>query len=219
MMTDTEARPPVDETGVGVPPSEVPSPPARLRSTATDAEIVLDRPVGLLGRTMGSAYRVRDRSVSRVHAQIEYRGRTLVVSDLDSTSGTFVGETRLQVPTVLTDGATVRFGAVEFTVSHPAGPDGDEDLPRIVTQPRRDREREIARRSPLTPRQQDVLIGMADGLTNAEIAERLGLAPRTVKAYAADIFDRLGRRSRAGAVGEGHRMGLLGEDESPGTRR
>ena len=52
----------------------------------------------------------------------------------------------------------------------------------------------------LTRRQADVLALAADGLTNAEIADRLVLSVRTVDTHVAAILDRLGVRSRREAA-------------------
>jgi two-component system, OmpR family, sensor kinase len=48
----------------------------------------------------------------------------------------------------------------------------------------------------LTPRQQEVAALIVEGLTNAEIAQRLVLTPGTVANHVAQIMDRLGVRSR-----------------------
>ena len=52
----------------------------------------------------------------------------------------------------------------------------------------------------LTARQQDVLALLAEGLTTAQIAERLFLSPRTVDNHIADLVGRLGVDNRREAV-------------------
>lgn len=52
----------------------------------------------------------------------------------------------------------------------------------------------------LTPREQEVLVLMARGATNAELAERLFLSEGTVKTHIGHIFTKLGVRDRAGAI-------------------
>jgi DNA-binding NarL/FixJ family response regulator len=54
-----------------------------------------------------------------------------------------------------------------------------------------------------------VLELMAEGMTNAEIGDQLGVTERTVKAYAQELYDKLGVRNRAGAVAEAAKLGLL----------
>jgi DNA-binding NarL/FixJ family response regulator len=52
----------------------------------------------------------------------------------------------------------------------------------------------------LTPREADVLVRIADGRTNPEIAAELFLTVPTVKSYVNQLFQKLGVRSRAEAV-------------------
>ena len=62
-------------------------------------------------------------------------------------------------------------------------------------------EEELQRRSSgLTAREIDVLHLVADGLSNAEIADRLVLSQRTVHAHLRSIFDKLGVNTRTAAV-------------------
>jgi len=57
---------------------------------------------------------------------------------------------------------------------------------RVLTTPRRN---PLTER--LTGRERDVLALMAEGLSNAGIGQRLGIAPRTVEAVCASIFTKL----------------------------
>jgi ATP/maltotriose-dependent transcriptional regulator MalT len=62
-------------------------------------------------------------------------------------------------------------------------------------------EEDLQRRSSgLTDREIEVLHLVADGLSNAEIAERLVLSERTVHAHLRSIFDKLGVNSRTAAA-------------------
>ena len=62
----------------------------------------------------------------------------------------------------------------------------------------------------LTEREIEVLTGVADGQTSKEIAYRLGITERTVKAHLTSIYNKLGVDSRAAAVSEAMKQGLLG---------
>lgn len=60
----------------------------------------------------------------------------------------------------------------------------------------------------LTPREREILDLVSEGLTNAEIGERLVLAEKTVKHYMTAVLDKLGARSRVEAALIGHKAGL-----------
>lgn len=62
---------------------------------------------------------------------------------------------------------------------------------------------------PLTRRQRQVLLLIADGLTSGEIAARLVVQPGTAKSHTRDLLARLGARSRAHAVAVAFRRGLI----------
>jgi DNA-binding NarL/FixJ family response regulator len=49
----------------------------------------------------------------------------------------------------------------------------------------------------LSPREQEVAVLIAHGLTNRQIAERLVIAPRTADNHVQHIFDKLGLSARA----------------------
>jgi|GEM_PF-1432274 len=51
-----------------------------------------------------------------------------------------------------------------------------------------------------SPRQEEVLSLIADGLTDKQIAHRLGLRQRTVRTHLERLYARYGLHNRAGAV-------------------
>lgn len=65
------------------------------------------------------------------------------------------------------------------------------------------------RRLALTERELQVLRGMADGKSNAEIGRELFVSEDTVKTHARRLFRKLGARDRAHAVAAGFRAGLV----------
>ncbi len=71
------------------------------------------------------------------------------------------------------------------------------------------REEPATRRTALTERELQVLRGMADGKSNAEIGRELFVSEDTVKTHARRLFRKLGARDRAHAVAAGFRTGLV----------
>ena len=61
----------------------------------------------------------------------------------------------------------------------------------------------------LTPRELEVLQGAAAGERNKEIAHRLGISPRTVKAHLTSVYNKLGVDSRGAAIAVAAQKGLL----------
>jgi predicted ATPase/DNA-binding NarL/FixJ family response regulator len=73
----------------------------------------------------------------------------------------------------------------------------------------RHRSRRSAPAGALSAREVDVLRLMADGLSNAEIAERLCLSISTVKVHTRHIYDKLGVSSRTQATVNAQKQGIL----------
>jgi two-component system nitrate/nitrite response regulator NarL len=62
---------------------------------------------------------------------------------------------------------------------------------------------------PLTPREREVLHLLGQGSSNRVIANRLGISEHTAKFHVNAILGKLGAHSRAEAVAQGVRMGVL----------
>ena len=54
--------------------------------------------------------------------------------------------------------------------------------------------------SDLSKRERETLALLAEGLSNSEIAERLGISEKTVRNHLSHLFDKLGVWSRAQAI-------------------
>lgn len=61
----------------------------------------------------------------------------------------------------------------------------------------------------LTPRELEVVTRLADGMTNQQIGEALGLSARTVKTHVQNVLGKLDAPDRTGAVAKAFRMGLI----------
>lgn len=62
---------------------------------------------------------------------------------------------------------------------------------------------------PLTVRELEVLRAVADGQQNKEIARRLDISERTVKAHLTSVYNKLGVDSRAAAIAQAAQAGWL----------
>jgi DNA-binding CsgD family transcriptional regulator len=60
----------------------------------------------------------------------------------------------------------------------------------------------------LTPREAEVLALIAEGLTNAEIAERLFASPTTINSHINHLFAKAGLRGCTQAVNYAYRTGI-----------
>ena len=61
----------------------------------------------------------------------------------------------------------------------------------------------------LTPREQEVIALLAEGLSNKEIAGRLGIAPDTAKFHVGRLIDKLDATGRTDAVAHAARRGII----------
>jgi DNA-binding NarL/FixJ family response regulator len=68
---------------------------------------------------------------------------------------------------------------------------------------------ETARRTRLSKRERAVLTAIADGLSNKEIARRLGISVHTVKFHVASILEKLEVDTRTEAVIKAAQLGLV----------
>jgi DNA-binding CsgD family transcriptional regulator len=136
----------------------------------------------LIGRGTQARVRVDEDGVSRRHASITIHATGgATIEDLDSTNGTFVdGEPVSCVD--LRDGARIRLGKkaeLQFGLWSLV----DAERPDALVALSR-RELQVAR-------------AIAEGMSNAAAAEKLGISPRTVSTHLTNIYDRLGLEGRA----------------------
>ena len=167
--------------------------------------LVVDDDELVLGRREGSDLLLPDPHVSRAHAVIRKASGAVWLEDLGSTGGTAVNNEPVTGSQAIKHGDVVKFGTIETRFEDRGSlMDSDEKTQMIELPPVEDK-------PVLSPRQSEVLSFLKEGLTNPEIAVKLGVTERTVKAHCQEVFDRLGARNRTAAVAAAMRMGLLDE--------
>ncbi|MFD5074883.1 response regulator [Streptomyces sp. NPDC058371] len=80
-------------------------------------------------------------------------------------------------------------------------PEPDPDIPPSET-----------RLAGLTGREREVLLAIAQGLTNSEIADRLVLSASTIKTHVSKVLAKIGARDRVQAVIIAYEAGVVGTD-------
>jgi pSer/pThr/pTyr-binding forkhead associated (FHA) protein len=80
------------------------------KSVAVDVDPVV------IGRDEGAAIRVSDPEVSAFHCELRGTNEGVLVKDLGSTNGTFVGGAAVETEVALSDGDLVQVGTVDLTV-------------------------------------------------------------------------------------------------------
>lgn len=168
--------------------------------------LVVDEDELVLGRRETGDLVLPDPHVSRAHAVIRRQSGAIWLEDLGSTGGTFVNGEQITGSQALRHGDLVRFGTVETRFEDRSSLTESDDATQMMAVP------EVEERPVLSPRQQEVLGFLQQGLTNPEIAVKLGVTERTVKAHCQEVFDRLGARNRTAAVAVAMRLRLLPDD-------
>ena len=69
----------------------------------------------------------------------------------------------------------------------------------------------------LTAREVEVLVLLADGQSNTEIAARLFISPKTASVHVSNIYGKFGVESRVAAATMARSLGLTGGDSAPGA--
>jgi DNA-binding CsgD family transcriptional regulator len=142
----------------------------------------------VIGRGEQADLRIEDEGLSRAHAKLVAAGDGIVtIVDMESTNGTYLNGDRIELA-LLHDGDELQLGpdvVLRFTYN-PA--------PAIAEAASAANQ---SKRPELTRRELEVARLVAQGLTNAAIAERLAIKERTVTSHLDHIYTRLGVGSRA----------------------
>ena len=86
------------------------------RLVLSEREVILRSGENVVGRGRGATVRIPSDSISRRHARILIRGEEATLEDLDSKNGTFLRGERIESPSSLRPGDTIRLGSVSMTL-------------------------------------------------------------------------------------------------------
>jgi len=173
-------------------------------------EIALTPGVWRIGRDPTCELRLSHDSVSRRHATLRVEAGKVELQDHGSRNGVRVNGERVIGKRLLRVGDAIRVGTEELRLdARPADAPvinaPTKPMPRVESKPP-----EPTGLSLLSPREREVLEGVARGETQRAIAERLGLSVKTVETYSARIREKLELKSRADMVRFALDAGLLG---------
>ena len=216
-----EIEPPTREPGDRVPCLEV------LEGRKKGRVFPLERTRAyVIGRLPGAEIHIDDPGVSRRHVRLTRRvDGSIDVADMRSTNGLVVNGQKLE-RTVLHDGDLLSLGPdAVLRLSYRSPDDLDSPPQQLAAAPAADPSSSDASERkhvidaiestlsdestamiihrpkladlPLSARQLEVSRLVANGMTNAAIAETLGISPRTVTSHLDHIYGRLGIGSRA----------------------
>jgi DNA-binding CsgD family transcriptional regulator len=172
-------------------------------SNAPDRSVPIDRDVLVIGRSRDADVQLDVVGVSRKHARITRgAGSTLNLVDLGAKNGTWLNGERVDVA-ALHHGDRIQIADVVLHIVI------TQDEPTLAPTPQpppiaaAPSEPQLG----LSAREWEVAVAVAQGLTNAAIAQMLGISRRTVATHLERIYERLGIHSRAALA---HRIARRG---------
>jgi pSer/pThr/pTyr-binding forkhead associated (FHA) protein len=84
--------------------------------SSEDDEKLFNGPEIILGRDPACGFPISDDAVSLRHCKLSYHHTHWWVEDLDSTNGSYLEESLIKSPTVLTEGDTIKIGRTEIKI-------------------------------------------------------------------------------------------------------
>lgn len=89
-----------------------------------------------VGRVEDNSFQIAEPSVSSHHCEFLLRGNDVVIKDLNSTNGTFIGGQQITGEAVLKPGQVVRLGQVDVRLEGPEAPAAKKVVDRTVVVPK-----------------------------------------------------------------------------------
>lgn len=94
-----------------------------------EKEFILEPPKTIVGRSRSCDVRLREDTVSRLHAAFVFDEQGITVEDLGSSNGTFVNGLKVREPRRLVSGDRIRFGALKARLVGPEGLESGSNVP------------------------------------------------------------------------------------------
>jgi pSer/pThr/pTyr-binding forkhead associated (FHA) protein len=89
-----------------------------------------------VGRVDDNSFQISEPSISSHHCEVLLRGNDVVIKDLNSTNGTFVGGQQVTAEAVLKPGQVVRLGQVEIRLEDANAAPAKKQLDRTIVMPK-----------------------------------------------------------------------------------
>jgi len=100
-----------------------------------DGTIVISRSEAIIGRHPGCDVWIDSYDVSRQHARITVRAQGIVIEDLGSKNGTWIGSQRIDGPTELRDGDHIRIADVTMVFRAPSADESTRSMVESSQEP------------------------------------------------------------------------------------
>ncbi|MEM9463510.1 MAG: LuxR C-terminal-related transcriptional regulator [Myxococcota bacterium] len=157
---------------------------------------VLPMGTSIIGRGAKAEVQIDEGGISREHAKIIVGDDVVNLVDLGSTNGTFLDGSPIDAA-IVRDGnrihvgpdVSLRFAYLDPEAARTTAPEASGTARAASTPP--------AEPVPLSAREREVAVLVAEGLSNPQIGKRLFISPRTVTTHLVKIYARLEIHSRA----------------------
>jgi DNA-binding CsgD family transcriptional regulator len=157
--------------------------------------IPIDKNPFLIGRRDDCNLALSSKNISRRHAEIYYKGSSLMIRDLDSTNGTFINDKRIKNDSILTSGDSLKFANYKFKIYLKSYQDDNAvTITDHVTIP--EKPNNFIDHFELTRREEEILHHLLQGKSTKKIADILFISVGTAKNHILNIFKKTNVHSK-----------------------